>query len=95
MYVILLRFSDNKPKAGEFMQGHNDWLQQGFDDGVFVLAGSILPASGGGILAHNISAADLQNRINRDPFVAENIVVAEVIEISPSRTDERLEFLQN
>ena len=25
MFVILLRFSDNRDRAGQFMAGHNDW----------------------------------------------------------------------
>jgi hypothetical protein len=44
-------------------------------------------------VAHQTSLTDLQLRVNDDPFVAEDIVSAEVIEISPSKADERLEFL--
>jgi len=57
------------------------------------LAGSLPPNLGGGIVAHQTSLTDLQLRVNDDPFVAEDIVSAEVIEISPSKADERLEFL--
>jgi hypothetical protein len=31
--------------------------------------------------------------VNDDPFVAENVVTAEVLEISPNQADERLNFL--
>ncbi len=93
MFIALLRFSGDKGRAGQFIDGHNAWIKQGFDDGVFVLVGSLQPNSGGGIFAHNISRSDLQNRLNRDPFVAENVVSAEIIEITPSRADERLKFL--
>jgi len=44
-------------------------------------------------MAHNTSLSDLQSRVNDDPFIAENVVSAEILEIAPSRTDERLEFL--
>jgi len=93
MFVVLLRFSDNKGRASDFMSGHNEWIQRGFADGVFLLVGSLRPNSGGGIVAHNTSLADLEGRVNADPFVAENVVSAEILEIAPSRTDERLEFL--
>lgn len=93
MFVVLLKFSDNKGKAGQFMAGHNEWITRGFDDGVFLLVGSLQPSLGGGILAHNTSLPDLQARVNDDPFVAENVVSAEILEITPSRTDERLRFL--
>ena len=64
-----------------------------FDDGVFLLAGSLQPKLGGGILAHNTSLPDLQSRVNTDPFVVENVVTAEFLEIDPARADARLKFL--
>ena len=93
MFVVLLKFSGNKGQAGQFMEGHKAWIERGFDDGVFLLAGGLQPGLGGGIVAHNTSLPDLQGRVNDDPFVAENVVSAEILEIAPSRTDERLEFL--
>jgi uncharacterized protein YciI len=93
MFIILLRFSGNKSQASQLMEGHNDWVKRGFDAGVFLLVGSIQPNLGGGIVAHNTSLADLQSRVNADPFVAEDVVSADIIEIAPSRTDERLKFL--
>ncbi len=93
MFIVLLKFSGNKGQAGQFMEGHKAWIKRGFDDGVFLLAGSLLPNLGGGVVAHNTSLADLQSRVNSDPFVAENVVSAEILEITPSKADERLKFL--
>lgn len=93
MFFVLLKFSDNKAKAGEFMNGHNQWIARGYDDEVFLLSGGIQPKLGGAIVAHNTSRAQLQARLNDDPFVANNIVSAEIIEIAPSRVDPRLQFL--
>ena len=93
MFIVLLKFSDNKNQAGQFMDGHNEWIKRGFDDGVFLLVGSLQPSLGGGIVAHNTSLSDLQARVDNDPFVAEKVVKAEIIEISPAKFDERLAFL--
>lgn len=93
MFVVLLKFATNKAAAGQFMEDHKDWLKRGFDDGVFLLAGSLQPQLGGAILAHNTTLAELQARVNGDPFVTENIVGAEILEIAPSRTDDKLAFL--
>ncbi len=93
MFVVLLKFSDNKGQASQFMEGHNEWIRRGFDDGTFLLVGSLQPNLGGGIVAHNTSLLDLQSRVNGDPFVAENVASAEILEITPSRADERLKFL--
>ena len=93
MFIILLRFSGNKGQASQFMEGHNEWIKRGFDDGVFLLVGRLQPNLGGGIMARNTSLSDLQNRVNDDPFVAENVVSAEIFEITASKADERLKFL--
>jgi uncharacterized protein YciI len=93
MFIVFLRFSENKSQAGQFMEGHNSWVKQGIDDGVFLVVGSLQPNLGGGIIAYNTSLNDLQSRVNDDPFVAENVVTAEINEITPSITDERLSFL--
>lgn len=93
MFVVLLKFSTNKAKAAQFMEGHNAWLRQGFADGVFLLAGSIKPGLGGAILAHGEPAEALRQRLNADPFVIEDVVRAEVLEIAPSKADQRLNFL--
>lgn len=95
MFIVLLKFSSNKDQAGQFMEGHKEWIKRGFDDGVFLVAGSLQPHLGGGIVANNTSLSDLQNRVNDDPFVAENVVSAEVVEITPAKTDERLAFLMD
>lgn len=93
MFIVFLRFSSNKQQAGHLMDGHNQWLKQGFDDGIFLLAGSLQPNQGGGILAHNTTQAELESRVNDDPFVKEDVVSAEIMEITPAKVDERLQFL--
>lgn len=93
MFIVLLRFSDNKGDAGHFMEGHNEWIRRGFEDGVFLLAGSLQPGLGGGIVAHSTTLSDLQSRVNDDPFVAKGVVSAEILEITPAKTDDRLNFL--
>jgi uncharacterized protein YciI len=95
MFIVLLNFSGSKSSAGQFMAGHKEWLKRGFDDGVFLLAGSLQPNRGGGIVAYNTSLSDLQSRVNNDPFVVENVVTAEILEIVPSKADARLQFLLN
>ena len=93
MFVVLLKFSNNKSKAGEFMDAHNQWIKNGFDENVFLLVGSLQPGLGGSVIAHNTSLSELENRVNNDPFVTEDIVTAEIFEIDPKKTDERLSFL--
>ena len=94
MFVVILKFSANKAKAPALMEGHNAWLKRGFDEGIFLLSGSIQPSAGGAVLAHNTSRADLETRVQQDPFVVEDVVTADILEIAPGRTDDRLAFLK-
>lgn len=94
MFFVSLKFAGSKAKAPVFMEGHNAWIRRGFDDGVFLLVGGLQPSAGGAILAHNTSRADLENRVQEDPFVAEGIVTADIAEVAPARVDERLSFLK-
>lgn len=41
MFMVLLRFSAGKSAAGQHMAGHREWITRGFEDGVFLLTGSI------------------------------------------------------
>ena len=93
MFVVLLKFSENKNKAGKFMEGHNKWIRRGFDDGVFLLVGSLQPNLGGSVIAYNTSLSELNERVNKDPFVQEGVVSAEILEIDPKKAEERLSFL--
>ena len=93
MFVVFLEFSENRDRVGELMEGHKSWLASGFEDGVFMLAGSLQPGRGGAILAHGVSLSDLESRVAEDPFVAQNVVTASISEITPSRVDDRLAFV--
>ena len=48
---------------------------------------------GGAVMAHNTNRADLEARVQQDPFVEHKVVSAEIIEIDAKKTDERLAFL--
>lgn len=93
MFIVFLKFTEEKSRASQFMEAHMQWVKQGLDEGVFLLVGGIQPNLGGAIIAFNTSYSELQSRVEQDPFVAENIVSSEIIEISPNKVDERLSFL--
>jgi len=94
MFVILLKFAD-KAKAPSLMAGHNAWLQRGFDDGLLLFAGTVQPAAGGALLAHGVTRDAIEAFVAQDPFVVEGVVIAEILDITPARTDTRLAFLKD
>lgn len=94
MFIIILRIID-KAKAPALLAGHNAWISRGFDDGIFLLVGSLAAGAGGTILAHGATIEEIDARVQADPFVAEGVVRAEILSLSPGRTDERLAFLKD
>ena len=95
MFVVLLKFSTQKSRAGEFMAEHKAWLQRGFDEGIFVASGSLQEQGGGCVMAHGLDAAALRQRLNEDPFVVHDVVSTEVIDVALSRSEPRLDFLRS
>jgi uncharacterized protein YciI len=93
MFLVLLKFGGDKAQAAQHMKDHNEWIQRGFDAGVFLLVGMLPGGSGGAILAHNTTSPELQSRVDADPFVAHGVVNAEIVEITPAKVDTRLNFL--
>src|SRR6218665_1189903 len=92
MFAVFLKFSSKQSQAALHMEGHKAWLQQGFDDGVFLLSGSLHARRGGALLASNTSREALEERVQRDPFVIEGVVSAEITEFLPAKADTRLQF---
>jgi uncharacterized protein YciI len=93
MFIVILRFSDNQNRADELREAHRAALKRGFDDGVYLVGGGLHHHQGGALLAHNTSLEELQARVNADPFVAENVTRAEILEFTAAMADERLNFL--
>lgn len=92
-FVVVLRLGEQRARARELMNAHNEWIQRGFRDRVFLLVGSLQPGPGGVVLAHGASRADLLDRVRADPFVAEGVATAEILEVAPSKADARLAFV--
>ena len=92
-HLIQLRFSHHKALAAQHMEGHKAWLQQGFDEGVFLVSGSLDGGQGGCVLAHGEPAEVLRSRVQQDPFVAEGVVSAEITSFVAHRADARMAFL--
>jgi uncharacterized protein YciI len=92
MFLVQLKFAD-RSQAARHMEEHNAWIARGFAEGVFLLLGSLKPNQGGIVVAHKTSLSELKQRVDSDPFVAHGVVSAEIVEIAPTRADERLGFL--
>jgi uncharacterized protein YciI len=89
-----LQRSSTGTKVPDHLEGHRQWLQQGFDDGVFFLTGGIREAGGGAILAAGLTLNELTARLSDDPFVVHGVVeTPEVVDLEVTINDPRLAVL--
>lgn len=93
MYIITLKFSTNKAKAADHMAAHKAWIQEGFDKNIFDLMGSLDQGQGGCLFSRHSDIAALDSFIQKDPFVAEGIVEAQIQGITPHRASPDFSFL--
>ena len=84
MFLVQLKFASNQCKAAQHIDGHKAWIAHGFADGVFLLVGALKPDLGSVVVAHKTSLAELESRVNADPFVAHGVVSAEIFEVAPT-----------
>ncbi|CAH1666326.1 YciI family protein [Chelatococcus asaccharovorans] len=93
MFLILLSYTKPLDEVDLWLDDHKAWVKQGFDDGVFVLAGGQSPRVGGVVIAIGETREQVESRAARDPFVHKGVAAAQVIEVRPSTLDARLKFL--
>lgn len=93
MYIIYLKFGPNRGQAGQWMAGHMQWIQQGIEDGIFLLTGSLDAGLGGVVLAANVDRCEIDRRVDQDPFVTHEVVTVEVHPVAPSRMSQGMAVL--
>lgn len=93
MYIVFLRFSQNRAQAGQWMAEHNKWLADGFASGDFIIAGSLENSQGGLLVVRDMEQSALLEKVRQDPFVMHGVVAAEVHGFKPSRLAEGLDAL--
>lgn len=94
MFLILLSYTKPLDEVDRWLDDHKAWVKQGFDDGVFILAGGQLPRVGGVVVAIGETREQIEGRAAQDPFVRHGVAAAQVIEVRPSTLDARIEFLR-
>lgn len=93
MFVIFLTFAENRSEAGRLMDAHKAWIRQGVEEGIFHLVGSLTTGTGGAILAHGETRAEIEVRVAHDPFVIEGVVSAQIHEFVPSLASASLQHM--
>ncbi|MCW6537567.1 YciI family protein [Sphingomonas lycopersici] len=77
--LILLNYERPLEEVDAQMAAHVAFLERGFTEGVFLLAGRKEPRTGGVILCRGV-AEDIEALAQTDPFVTSGVATVEVVE---------------
>jgi uncharacterized protein YciI len=91
MFVIVVNYVKPLEEIDRLLAAHREFLQQGYDAGVFLCSGPRIPRHGGIILAKATSRAELLDRIKQDPFYQAEVAEYQIHEFEPNRSIAGLE----
>lgn len=84
MFILSLTYLKGTEEADQYMQPHLDWLQAGYERGLFLASGRKVPRTGGVIFAHG-GRADIEALIAADPFTLHGVCTYEITEVAVTR----------
>ena len=90
LHVVVLTYIKPISEVDAHIPAHIEWLNKGYDDGVFLASGRRVPRIGGVILATGELDA-LQARLQDDPFHRFGVASVEVIPFDASKRVAALE----
>ncbi|WP_377274633.1 YciI family protein [Rhizobium sp. R86522] len=93
MFILSLTYVKPTEEADRFMAPHMDWVNAGYDNGLFLASGRKNPRTGGVILARG-DQAEIEAYVAADPFKVEGVAMYEVTEVVVTRTAAGLEGLK-
>lgn len=93
MFILSLTYVKPTEEADRLMQPHIDWLNEGYESGMFIASGRKNPRTGGVVLAQGERSA-VEAFVAKDPFSTEGVAAYEITEVAISRTAAGLEGLK-
>jgi uncharacterized protein YciI len=93
MFVITLTYLADLAEIDSAMPRHMAYLRRQYKDGTFLVSGRQVPRVGGVIIATGVTREELERRIALDPFVADGLAEASIVEFKASQTAPQLKGL--
>lgn len=93
MFVVELVYKADLDEIDKAMRAHVAFLNRHYRAGTFLVSGRKIPRDGGIILAVGPSREAIEALMREDPFCAQGLAEARVIEFRASQRSPRLEEL--
>lgn len=87
MFLILLRYQRPVDEVDAVRPQHVEFLDRGFAEGRYVLAGRCIPPEGGVLVARGTGVEEVRRLAEADPYVQKGIAEYELVQFHAGRTE--------
>ncbi|HKS03079.1 MAG TPA: YciI family protein [Arthrobacter sp.] len=84
MYVVSLTYKVAQEIVDQHVDAHMDWVNDAFDQGIFIASGRKVPRTGG-VLLSNADRLTLDESLAKDPFNVHGVADFDVVEFAVTR----------
>ena len=84
MFIISITYIKPMAEVDLLLSAHRKFLNQQYENGMFLMSGRKVPRSGGIILADAANRADVEAVVQLDPFYTAGVAQYDIIEFIPS-----------
>jgi uncharacterized protein YciI len=85
MYVVSLTYKVAQEIVDQHVDAHMDWVNDAFDQGIFIASGRKVPRTGG-VLLSKTDRLTLDESLAKDPFNVHGVADFDVVEFAVTRT---------
>ncbi|GHG00251.1 YciI family protein [Thalassotalea marina] len=85
MFVISLTYLVEREQVLPFLEEHYQYLDNHYEQGVFIASGPNESKNGGVIIAHKVTREQVEDIIQQDPFIKNNLASIEIIAFEPTK----------
>ena len=92
MFILSLTYTVELSEVDRYIAPHMDWVNEGYDRGIFLASGRKNPRTGGVIFARG-TRVEIEALVAADPFTIHGVADYEITEVAVTRTAPGLEAL--
>jgi uncharacterized protein YciI len=94
MFIIDVKYTGSIEQIDALLATHRQWLDQYYQQGLFLCSGPRNPRTGGVIIAANTSRDELSQIVQNDPFAQAGIAEYEIAEFKAVKVSPQLRDYQ-
>ncbi len=83
MFLVTSTYLKSREEMEPLLPLHAEWLKKQHEEGIFIASGSVVPRSGGAIMAHALTREKLETLLASSPLAQAGAVHYRIEDTSP------------